>query len=344
MARNTKKKNNKRSKKRTVKSGTKNYYRLLLSLIVVTIMASVWAIKSFNESPVVATLHDLKKSLEQQQPIKVDPSAVAEIIKERTTEAIPEKTSSTKKKTPAKAEPETAEASADYYYYTKAFDFHWPAYKSSDLVVEHSHYTLSYAEDFEQPYWIAYELRADHLEKNVKRQDNFREDPLVRTQSASLKDYYKSGYDRGHLAPAADFSWDEKAMSESFYMSNMSPQNPGFNRGIWKKLESQVRNWARQEKQLYVVTGPVLTTGLPDIGPNDVAVPDYYYKVVLDIREPEIKAIAFLMKNKSSKAPLKSFVVSIDSLEKTTGLDFFPMIPNELEQKLEATTSTHLWF
>jgi endonuclease G len=92
----------------------------------------------------------------------------------------------------------------------------------------------------------------------TKRKDNFRSDPKVKTGSAALSDYKGSGYDRGHLAPAADFKWSATAMSESFYMSNMSPQVPGFNRGIWKNIESTVRNWAVENDEIYIVTGPVL--------------------------------------------------------------------------------------
>ena len=117
----------------------------------------------------------------------------------------------------------------------------------------------------------------------AKRGDDFRPDPAVPTGSATPQDYTRSGYDRGHLAPAADMSFSAKAMSESFYMSNMSPQAPQFNRGIWSKLEKQVRHFATKEKRIVVVTGPILPAEKNiTIGANKVTVPQYYYKVIYD--------------------------------------------------------------
>jgi len=230
-------------------------------------------------------------------------------------------------------------------YFTKAFDFFWPAYNTEEAVIERPYYTLRYNERHEQAMWVAYPLWADSLrqEKN-ERKDNFREDPRVKTGSASLADYKGSGYDRGHLAPAADFSYDEFALSQSFYMSNMSPQDPSFNRGIWKKLEDKVRDWAITNDQLYVVTGPVLDKSFKTIGSNEVSIPDYYYKIILDIQKPEIKAIAFLMKNEKSSAALESFTVPIDRIESLTGLDFFPSLPDDMEAVLERMNQPGIWF
>ncbi len=135
-----------------------------------------------------------------------------------------------------------------------------------------------------------------------ERGDDFRSDPLIPSESASLNDYRGSGYDRGHLIPAADLSWSEEAMSGSFYLSNMSPQEGQFNRGIWSKLEATVRNFADTEGSIYVVTGPVLSDGPYDtIGENEVSIPNQYYKVILDYREPDLKSIAFLLPNEGSK-------------------------------------------
>lgn len=244
---------------------------------------------------------------------------------------------------------EVPEASFDFdgfdLYFTKAFDFAWPAYSTEQQVIERPYYTLRYNEKHEQPDWVAYHLYSDSLRQDTfERTNNFRKDPRVRTGSAELSDYRGSGYDRGHLAPAADFSYDEFALSQSFYLSNMSPQVPGFNQGIWKKLEGKVRDWAIENDNIYVVTGPVLDKSFKTIGENQVSVPEYYYKIVLDIQKPEIKAIAFLMKNEKSSASLQSFVVSIDRIESLTGLDFFPGISDELEEALEKANMTSLWF
>jgi endonuclease G len=159
------------------------------------------------------------------------------------------------------------------------------------------------------------------------------EDPLVSTQTATNADYAKSGYDRGHLAPAADMSWSLQVMQESFYYSNMSPQLPGFNRGIWKKLEEKVRSWAVLYDTLYVVTGPILESGLPSIGPNKVSVPKAYFKAL--IAPNQQKGIAFIMPNAKSDLELAFFSVSIDELEAKLHRDLFYQLNDQLEHQLE---------
>jgi endonuclease G, mitochondrial len=210
--------------------------------------------------------------------------------------------------------------------------------------IEHTFYTLSYNEEFEQADWVMYRLPASYLtlEKN-KRKDNFRIDSLVSTGSATLKDYKSSGYDRGHLCPAADMSWSVDALSETFFMSNMSPQKPRFNRGIWKKLEMQVRKWALGNEELFIVIGPVFNEILGTIGVNEVAVPRYYYKIILDYKQPEIKAIAFVMENKKLTGAVFDYAVTIDSVEALTNIDFFSLIPDHLEDSLESSFNVVSW-
>lgn len=168
-------------------------------------------------------------------------------------------------------------------------------------------------------------------------------DPYVTTGSARDIDYKGSGYDRGHLAPAADMAWSITTMAESFYFSNMSPQAPQFNRGIWKKLEELVRTWAIENESIYIVTGPILDNHLKRIGPDQVAVPEYYYKVILDYSSPEIKAIGFVLPNEGSSENLQHFAVSIDSVERLTGIDFFPLLPDHIETILEAHICLPCW-
>jgi len=145
----------------------------------------------------------------------------------------------------------------------------------ADTIVEREGYALGYIEKHEQPAWVIYRMtKAEAITKAAKRGNDFREDPAIPTGSATLADYRRSGYDRGHLAPAADMAFSERTMSESFYMSNMSPQKPAFNRGIWKDLEEQVRQFAISEHDIYVVTGPILPeTKTVTIGANRVTVP-----------------------------------------------------------------------
>ena len=219
-----------------------------------------------------------------------------------------------------------------------------PAYKASDLLVEHSGYTLCYSEKDEQAVWVAYELTAGETKGRIRRSDDFRDDPAVPTGSASPSDYQGSGYDRGHLAPAADMDWSKTAMSESFFMSNMSPQKPDLNRGKWKDLEEQVRDWAVHYGAIYVVTGPVLTQKpLGTIGKNKVAVPASYYKILVDLTEPEIKGIGFLMPNVGLKEPIASYAVPIDQVEKVTGLNFFPKLSAQTEKAVEGSINLAVW-
>ena len=218
-----------------------------------------------------------------------------------------------------------------------------PKTGACDHVVYHTGYALLYDEIHEQPAWVAYELTKEETVSQFKRENKFITDPDVKTGTATNADYAKSGYDRGHLAPAADMEWSEITMKESFYFSNMSPQRPEFNRGIWKKLEDLMRDWAVENEKIYIVTGPILTPGLPTIGHNQVSVPQYFYKVVLDYTEPDIKGIGFILANEGSSQPLTTFAVSIDSVEKFSGLDFFPTLPDNVETSIEKNYSTKSW-
>lgn len=218
-----------------------------------------------------------------------------------------------------------------------------PQTKPTDEIIYHLGYSLLYCEEHEQAFWVAYQLTKEEAIKIYDRTNNFKPDPKVKTGTATDDDYKGTGYDRGHLAPAADMGWSQIAVSESFYYSNMSPQNQSFNRGIWKKLEELVRNWAIENDNVYIVTGPVLTNGLKTIGPNKVSVPHYYYKVILDYTNPEIKGIGFILPNEPSSKPLQSFVVTIDSVEKVTGLDFFSKLPDTQEQYIESNICISCW-
>jgi len=218
-----------------------------------------------------------------------------------------------------------------------------PAHAPADPILHYTGFSLKYSEPFEQAEWVIYAVKADRLNGTVKRTNNFRSDRRIKTGSAALNDYRRSGFDRGHLAPAAVMKWSREAMSESFLMSNISPQRPGFNRGIWKNLEAQVRKWAKDNDELYVVSGPVLREGLPVIGPNEVAVPEFYFKVILDYAEPERKTLGFILPNQASRADLSSYAVSIDQVEATTGIDFFPRLPDDLEESLESQSNPGEW-
>ena len=214
---------------------------------------------------------------------------------------------------------------------------------NGEQLVTHLGYSLSYNEKHEQANWVFYELTIDEVLGSIKRKDQFRADTNIKTGSASLLDYKRSGYDRGHLAPAGDMKWSSKAMSESFFMSNMSPQTPSFNRGIWKKLENLVRKWAVHNKSLYIVTGGILIDGLKTIGNNEVSVPNYFYKVIIDMEDLSMKGIAFVLPNQKSSNRLRDYAVSIDYVEELSGIDFFYILPDSIEDKLEETFNFNYW-
>lgn len=210
-------------------------------------------------------------------------------------------------------------------------------------IVHHQNYSLSYSEPHEQAEWVAYELKASHLSSSHHKRPYFEIDKAVKTGAANWRNYKKSGYDRGHLCPAGDRRFTKEAHDETFLTSNISPQEHQFNAGVWNRLEQKVRYWARKNDGVFVVTGGILINELKTIGNEDVAVPNQFYKVILDNTKGTIKVLAFLMNHNDSDMPLYKFVVSVDKVEALTGIDFFPQLEDSLENKLEASSSYKSW-
>ena len=221
--------------------------------------------------------------------------------------------------------------------------FNYLPTSTTGQIVKHKYYTLSYNEKYEQAEWVAYKATKKHLSRAQRKRPYFIYDPLVKTKSANYRNYKKSGYDRGHLVPAGDMRFDLAAYNDTFYTSNISPQNHNFNAGIWNRLEGKVRYWTSKYGDLYVITGGVLEKRLAHIGREHVAVPNYFYKIILDKNGKDSKAIAFLIPNKPSEKALYKYVVTIDELEKRTGIDFFPALEDSLENKLESSSSYAAW-
>ena len=218
--------------------------------------------------------------------------------------------------------------------------------KRAEQVIQHEGYTVSYNSDYRIANWVAYvltdkEARSDKAE----RQNKFVVDPLVKGASATNEDYTRTGFDRGHLAPAGDMKWSEKAMRESFYLSNITPQRPGLNRGIWKELEEQIRLWARENGAVLIATGPVIPDEeLSRLGKNRVGVPRQFYKVLCMVVNNQLEGVGFLFENRDyGTTPLRQLMVPIDSVEQVTGIDFFPALPDTEERRMEATVHTDLW-
>jgi endonuclease G len=222
--------------------------------------------------------------------------------------------------------------------------FNYLPTSTTGQVVKHHYYTLSYNEKYENAEWVAYSLSPSQISKRQINRPYFIRDPKVKTRSAHYKNYYPNGYEKGHLLPAADRRFSEEAFDETFYTSNVSPMLHDFNGGIWNNLEKQVRQWSKKRGKLYIVTGGILKPGLKRIGREKVAVPNYFYKIVLDNQNPnKPQAIAFLIPHHQSDASLQNYVVSIDSIEKLTGIDFFPALPDNIEKPLEAGKHPEQW-
>lgn len=223
--------------------------------------------------------------------------------------------------------------------------------------VKHSAIRLGYSEKHEQAAWVQHIVIPEVEFANVSRTNDFRVDSLVTTATAEETDYFLKevmpdgelvydgfGYDRGHLAPSADFRWSQKALSESYFYSNMSPQKPEFNRERWAELESWIRTYVIDFKEpVFVVTGPILKDNLKQQGGNNVSIPEEFYKIVLDNSGEEKKAVAFIMPNAHCAYPVSGYVTSIDEVEKRTGIDFFSSLDDEQESKLEAMNSLDKW-
>lgn len=210
-------------------------------------------------------------------------------------------------------------------------------------IVHHNGYSLSYSEPHEQAEWVAYELKKIHLSNTNHKRPYFEIDKAVKTGAASWRNYKNSGYDRGHLCPAGDKRYSKEAHDETFLTSNISPQDHEFNSGIWNRLEQKVRYWARKYDGVFVVTGGVLKGDMKTIGSEYVAVPNHFYKVLIDNNSGKTKMIAFLMPHEASNKPLYEFVVSVDDIEHLTGIDFFPELEDAIENKLEASSSYKGW-
>jgi endonuclease G len=231
----------------------------------------------------------------------------------------------------------------------------WPGTEGE--LVRHSALALSYNEEHELAEWVCHLILSDVAEGRTTRTNDFRQDQKISSGSAQEEDFFlKSqndkgeweydgyGYDRGHLAPSADFRWNQKALSESYFYSNMTPQHPDFNRDSWAQLEGYIRNYAIENKvDLYVVTGPVLNGNLKKVerSVNKMSLPEYHYKVVFD--EKGERAIGFLMPNKSCEKPLEAYARSVNEIEEITGLDFFSALNDSFEEKLEESTDYFPW-
>ncbi|NBO60958.1 MAG: hypothetical protein EBU82_08315 [Flavobacteriia bacterium] len=238
----------------------------------------------------------------------------------------------------------------------------YPGYPASPQpleILEHSAYAMGFDCNYKMPAWTFHVVIPDITFGNVSRSNDFRVDSSASCGSSVEQDYFIRkqnedgtfshdgfGFDRGHLIPSADFKWSPIGLSETYFYSNMSPQRPQFNRESWAEVEGLVRKMVEAEKKnLYVLTAPILSGALKTVerSVHQLKIPDWHYKIVADISNQTPRGMAFLMPNRKCEYRPSHYVVSIDSIEKLTGLDFFPNLTDSLERKIESFADFTAW-
>lgn len=220
-----------------------------------------------------------------------------------------------------------------------------PALEREEYVLEYDGFTSSYNQTTLVPNWVAYELTAEELNGSYDtRSSNFSRDPNVKGAQASREDYSHSGWDKGHMAPKADMRWSEAAYWQSHFFTNVCPQNHEFNAGDWNTLEKQVRKWAKRYGRVWVVCGPIFTTGeFGTIGKARVRVPDEFFKALLVKNGSDYAAIAYVMPNRAKHHPLREYACTVDDLEALIGRDLFAALEDSIEERVEGEIGWLYW-
>lgn len=208
-------------------------------------------------------------------------------------------------------------------------------------VVTYTGYISGFNSERHIPNYVSYELTGDETLGDEPRSDKFLCDEKV-AGCPTTTDYTGSGYDRGHMAPAGDMKWDKQAMTESFYMTNICPQNHALNSGGWKRLEEKVRVWAQRDSAIIVISGPIVG-GNPSKLESGVVVPDGFFKVLLAPYSTPRRAIGFIYKNQGGQKKVELQAVSVDDVEAATGYDFFSTLPDDEEASLEKDFNYQEW-
>jgi len=218
-----------------------------------------------------------------------------------------------------------------------------PLSSVSELIIKKKAYIVSYNKDTKIPNWVAWHLTGDHSDGSVGRSNAFYEDEEVPLPRATSEDYRGSGWSRGHMCPAGDNKWDIEAMNQSFSLINVCPQDASLNSGVWNSIEIDCRNWAKRFQDIYIICGPVFyKQDHETIGSNQVYVPEAFFKVVLCLNGTP-KGMGVVVKNNAGTKKRDLYYNSIDQVERITGMDFFPLLPDDLEEEIESHLDMDLW-
>ncbi len=229
-----------------------------------------------------------------------------------------------------------------YHLNAQEADVLLPSKMDREQIIHHKGFSLSYNTSYLMPSWVSYKLTKAQINLNDNTKGRYVPDPLISTRSASKKDYKEGGYLMAQFVNYLDVKQIPGAVEETFYLSNIAPMKLAYYNHIWLKTEQMIRLWTTGTDGLYVVCGPILTDSpFPTIGSNNVSVPKRYYKAVYDPANQ--KAIGFIFKNGTSSGNIKSYAVSIDAIEKETGIDLFPSLDDEIENKIEGTLNKDDW-
>ena len=218
-----------------------------------------------------------------------------------------------------------------------------PLKNKREIILKRKGYMISYNSDNKIPNWVAWHLTTEHVDGNYKRMGGYQEDTSVPMPRATKEDYNNTKWSHGHMCPAADNKWDQKAMIESNLLTNICPQDKSLNSGLWNKIEQDCRRWAKKYGDVYIACGPVLLNNKHEtIGDNNIVVPEAFFKVILCLN-PEPKSIGYIIRNNEGTKKRDHFINSVDEVERITGIDFFPALPDDVENEVESYANINDW-
>jgi endonuclease G len=219
-------------------------------------------------------------------------------------------------------------------------------WKLTEITLNHTYYEIGFSPTLHIPVWTHYTYtKSQYLQANLPRKGSFKADPLLPTDAVQANDSdYDARFDKGHMVPCEDMTFDPQAMKETFLYTNCVPQTTKLNRGRWKNLEALVSTWAYTYESIEIYAGTIQGSSTQTIGPNNIAVPEFCYKIVYDYTQPGYKCIGFVFPNKNMEYDsLQTYIKTVDEVEELTGIDFFSDLPDDTEESIEAVVNKNQW-